>query len=100
MTTIYLVTLVLDLDGVAGPGAAARLLDEDAVVTVRIAAADAQSVVRVDVAAGDERHAAEVACELLTETARRLRWAMSIRSAHAVRDSERVGIVGHDEHHR
>jgi hypothetical protein len=94
MTRVFLVTLVLDIDGVGAADAAAALLAQDAVVTVRMSDG-APSVTRLDVDAADERDAAAAARELVTAVARRLRCAISIRSVHAVPDRDRATIAGH-----
>ena len=98
MTPVYLVTLVLDLEGVDAARAASAMLAADAVVTVRIAGAEAPSVVRLDVDAPDEAYAARAARELVIAVARELRCAVSIRSVHGVPDSERgeIAQTGHD----
>jgi hypothetical protein len=99
MTSVYLVTLAVDLTGVRASEAAAMLLAEEAVVTVRIADAGAPSVVRLDIDAATERQAARAARELVTAVGRRLHCALSIQSAHGVLDSERLGMTGRDRDH-
>jgi hypothetical protein len=96
MADVYVVTLVLELEDVRAADAAAALLAQDAVVTVRIADGAAPSVVRLDVDAVDERHATATAGALASAVARDRGWRISIRSAHAERDRERAGVIGHD----
>ncbi len=99
MSPVYLVTLTLDATGVPAADAAARLLAEDAVVTVRIGDAGAPSVVRVDVVADTENQAAGAARELMTAVGQRLGGALAVRSAHGVLDAERREIAGDERDH-
>ncbi|HEX5193218.1 MAG TPA: hypothetical protein VFW09_10475 [Solirubrobacteraceae bacterium] len=96
MADVYVVTLIVELAGVRAAEAAAALLAEDAVVTVRIADGGAPSVVRLDVDAVDEHHAAATARVLASAVARDRGWRISIRSAGAERDRERAWVIGHD----
>jgi hypothetical protein len=93
MTHVFLVTLVLDIDGAGAADAAAALFAQDAVVTVRMSDG-APSVIRLDVDATGEREAAAAANELASAVARRLRCAISIRSVQAVPDRDRSEIAG------